>query len=67
MGFTEEDVSQLSDRLVDALIIWGDDDAIAARVAEYRQAGADQVAVNLITGSMELPVAEWRRMADLLV
>jgi hypothetical protein len=41
MGFTEDDISQLSDRLVDALVIWGDDDTIAAQVAEHRQAGAD--------------------------
>jgi probable F420-dependent oxidoreductase len=66
MGFTEEDIGQLSDRLVDALVIWGDDATIAARVAEHRQAGADQVAVSLITGSSELPVAEWRRLADVL-
>ena len=66
MGFTEEDVSQLSDRLVDGLVAWGDEAAIAARVAEHRQAGADQVAVNLITGSAELPLAGWRRLADVL-
>ena len=66
MGFTDDDTSQLSDRLVDALVVWGDEATIAARVAEHRQAGADQVAVNLITGSPELPVAQWRRLADVL-
>jgi len=66
MGFTDDDTSQLSDRLVDALVTWGDEATIAARVAEHRQAGADQIAVNLITGSPELPVTQWQRLADVL-
>jgi probable F420-dependent oxidoreductase len=66
MGFTEDDINQLSDRLVDGLVSWGDEATIAARVAEHRQAGADQVAVNLITGSPELPRADWRRLAAAL-
>lgn len=66
MGFTDDDISQVSDHLVDALVSWGDEATIAARVAEYRQAGADQIAVNLITGSSELPVDEWRRFAGVL-
>jgi probable F420-dependent oxidoreductase len=66
MGFTEEDVDQLGDRLVDALVVWGDEDALAARVAEHRAAGADQVVVNLITGSPELPVERWRDLAAAL-
>lgn len=45
MGFTDQDIEQLSDRLVDGLVAWGDADTIAARIAEYRQAGADHVAV----------------------
>lgn len=45
MGFTDEDIEQLSDRLVDGLVAWGDADTIATRIAEYRHAGADHVAV----------------------
>jgi probable F420-dependent oxidoreductase len=66
MGFTEDDISQLSDRLVDGLVSWGDEATIAAQVAAQRQAGADQVAVNMITGSPELPLAEWRTLAAAL-
>ncbi len=66
MGFAEDDITQLSDRLVDALVVWGDDDAIAARVRDLHQAGADQVAVSLITGSADLPLAHWRRLAAVL-
>jgi probable F420-dependent oxidoreductase len=66
MGFTDDDIGQLSDAFVDGLVSWGDDATIAARVGEHRQAGADQVAVNLITGSSELPLAHWRRLAAAL-
>ncbi|WIX89530.1 TIGR03620 family F420-dependent LLM class oxidoreductase [Amycolatopsis sp. DG1A-15b] len=47
MGFTEADIADLSDRLVDGLTVWGDFDAVAARLREYRAAGADQVVVRL--------------------
>jgi probable F420-dependent oxidoreductase len=33
MGFAEDEIAQLSDRLVDAVVAWGDLDAVAARVA----------------------------------
>ncbi|MEA2468655.1 MAG: hypothetical protein QOJ57_2781 [Thermoleophilaceae bacterium] len=56
-----------SDRLVDALIAWGDEDAIAARVQEHRDAGADQVAIQVITGEPDrLPRDEWRALAPAL-
>ncbi|SFW77396.1 TIGR03620 family F420-dependent LLM class oxidoreductase [Amycolatopsis australiensis] len=47
MGFTDADLADLSDRLVDALTVWGDFDTVAARLREYRAAGADQVVVPL--------------------
>ena len=34
-----------SDRLVDAVVAWGDVDAIAGRVRQHWDAGADHVAV----------------------
>lgn len=51
-----------SDRLVDDLIAWGDDDAIAARIREHRDAGADQVLLQVI-GAAGLPRDEWRALA----
>jgi probable F420-dependent oxidoreductase len=48
MGFTELDVDTLSDRLVDDLVNWGDVEAIAARVGEHQQAGADQVVLTIL-------------------
>ena len=48
VGFTDEDTSGGgSDRLIDAVIVRGDADAIAARVREHLVAGADHVCIQL--------------------
>jgi probable F420-dependent oxidoreductase len=50
MGFTDEDFADGgSDRLVDALIAHGDAAAVAGRIAEHLDAGADHVAIQLLT------------------
>lgn len=66
LGFTEDDISQASDRLVDALVVWGDEQTIARRVAEHHQAGADHVCVQVVTGEPALPRAQWRALAPAL-
>ncbi|ASR34430.1 LLM class F420-dependent oxidoreductase [Prauserella marina] len=48
MGFTAEQIATLDDALVDALIGWGDDAAIAARVGEHLEAGADHVVLGVL-------------------
>lgn len=67
LGFTPDDLSQVSDRLVDALVVWGDEEAIARRVADHRDAGADHVCVQVLTGDQELPRAQWRALAPALL
>jgi probable F420-dependent oxidoreductase len=55
LGFTDADFAGGgSDRLVDALIVWGDEKAIRARLDEQWQAGADHVCVQAI-GRTALP------------
>lgn len=67
LGFTEDDIQQASDRLVDALVAWGDEEAIAARVAEHLSAGADHVCVQALSGDpATLPRAQWRALAPAL-
>jgi probable F420-dependent oxidoreductase len=52
-----------SDRLVDALVAWGDVDAILARVEAHHAAGADHVAIQVVTSDRaELPREQWRRI-----
>jgi probable F420-dependent oxidoreductase len=49
LGFDDRDfASNGSDRLVDALVAWGDIDAIRARIQEHWEAGADQVCVQAL-------------------
>jgi len=63
-GFSEDDLAQVSDRLFDAIIAWGDEDAIMRRVAEHRAAGADHVCVQVLTADpREFPRERWRRIA----
>ena len=67
-GFTDDDIANGgSDRLVDALIGWGDEAAIAARVQQHRDAGADHVCVQVLTSDpASLPVEQWRILAPVL-
>jgi probable F420-dependent oxidoreductase len=54
-GFDDDDFAAGgSDRLVDAVIVWGDEKAIRARIDEHWQAGADHVCVQAI-GQTALP------------
>ncbi len=46
-GFGDADFAgNLSDRLVDALVAWGDEDALVARVEAHWAAGADHVCIH---------------------
>jgi probable F420-dependent oxidoreductase len=67
-GFTQDDVTSVSDRLFNALIAWGDEDAIVRRVAEHRDAGADHVCVQALTADpRDFPRKAWRRLATALL
>jgi len=67
-GFTDDDIADGgSDRLVDALIVWGDEARIAARVQEHRDAGADHVCIQVLTEDPRaFPVDQWRSLAPSL-
>ncbi|MFH9401389.1 LLM class F420-dependent oxidoreductase [Streptomyces sp. NPDC017638] len=69
LGFTEADVAEGgSDRLVDAVFAWGEEDRIRERVTAFHEAGADHVALQVVTADTGdvLPRQEWRRLASLL-
>jgi probable F420-dependent oxidoreductase len=68
LGFTDDDLADGgSDRLVDAFVVWGDEETIMARVDAHRDAGADHVCVQVLTHNlMEAPLAEWRTLAPAL-
>ncbi len=66
LGYTDDDLAGGgSDRLVDDLVAWGDIDTVLARVAEHHAAGADHVAVQVLTDEPAvLPRAQWARLAE---
>ena len=67
-GFSEDDLSSVSDRLFDAIIAWGDEEAVLRRVQEHLAAGADHVCVQVITADpREFPREQWRRLAAALL
>lgn len=63
-GFTDQDFADGgSDRLIDAVVAWGDVDAVRHRVREHLDAGADHVALQVLTAEDEPPLREWRELA----
>jgi len=46
MGFTDDDISDQSDRLVDAVVAWGSVDTIEARLQEHADAGASHICIH---------------------
>ncbi|MGW0824495.1 LLM class F420-dependent oxidoreductase [Streptomyces sp. NPDC002845] len=69
LGFTEDDFADGgSDRLIDAVYAWGDDDRIRTRIDAFHAAGADHVALQVVDDGPRdaLPRPAWRRLADLL-
>jgi probable F420-dependent oxidoreductase len=66
-GFTQEDVTSVSDRLFDAIIAWGDEETVLRRVNEHLAAGADHVCVQVLTADpTEFPREQWRRLGAAL-
>ena len=57
------------DRLVDALVAWGDEESIRERIDLHRAAGADHVCIQVLTDPTApgLPLAQWRQLAPVLV
>jgi probable F420-dependent oxidoreductase len=65
LGFTESDLADGgSDRLVDALVPWGDEDVIRERIQAHLAAGADHVALQVLN---EDKLAVLRVLAPALV
>jgi probable F420-dependent oxidoreductase len=64
MGFTPDDIAEVTDRLVDDLVIWGDADTIAARVRERLHAGADHIMLHVLSeGGQPGPIEVARTLA----
>jgi probable F420-dependent oxidoreductase len=68
LGFTDEDLGGgISDRLVDAIVAWGDEAAIQARVREHLDAGADHVSIQPLEPNRGLGLGQLRLLAPALL
>ena len=68
LGFGDADFADGgSDRLVDAIVGWGDGGDIADRVAQHHEAGADHVCLQVLTDDPStVPIEQWRVIAEAL-
>jgi probable F420-dependent oxidoreductase len=68
LGFDDDDVEVPgSDRLVDAIVCWGNVDTVASKVQEHFDAGADHVCIQVISGARDqFPIDEYRELAPAL-
>lgn len=68
LGFTDADIGDVSDKLVDAIVLWGDLDHIVAGINAHLDAGANHVCIQaLVEDANDLPLDDWRRLADALL
>jgi probable F420-dependent oxidoreductase len=69
LGFDEGDFKDGgSNQLIDAIIAWGDLNAIRNRIREHHSAGADHVCIQALTADPKgLPLREWRELAGALL
>lgn len=67
LGFDDDDLTAGgSDKLIDALVAWGDENAIESRVRQHREAGADHVCIQVLSEEGLLPRTVWRALAPVL-
>jgi probable F420-dependent oxidoreductase len=69
LGWSDEDISNDgSDRMIDAVIAWGDVDAILSRVKAHLDGGADHVCVQLrVESSADPALAGYAELASALL
>lgn len=69
LGFQASDLDEGgSDRLVDAIVAWGDIETIRERVRAHHAAGADHVCLQALTADLrEVPRDQWRALAKALL
>ena len=65
LGFSDDDIDGLSDRFVDAMVAWGDVDAIERRLAEHADAGATQVCIQALHPSAGIAAVDYDALAAL--
>jgi probable F420-dependent oxidoreductase len=67
-GYTDHDINAGgSDRLIDALVLHGSTDKIASRLRAHLDAGANHVAIQILTADGRNPMAAYQQLAHTLL
>jgi probable F420-dependent oxidoreductase len=67
LGYQEDDFANGgSDRLVDAIVAWGEEETIVARVREHLDAGANHVAIQAYSEDPGKSLAQLEQLAPTL-
>jgi probable F420-dependent oxidoreductase len=67
MGFSDDEITELDDRLVDALVGWGSPKSIVEGIRAHQRSGADHVALSVITDSPDAsPLKQYQTLAETL-
>jgi probable F420-dependent oxidoreductase len=68
LGYSEEEITGASDRVVDAIVAWGSLDDVLDRVKAHHDAGADHVCVQVLQADRtDVPLEAWRRLGEALL
>lgn len=68
LGFGDDDLAGAgSDRLIDAVVAWGEPDGIANHVRQHLDAGASHVCVQVLADHGSFPLAAYRELAPALM
>ena len=65
LGYTEEEITNADDRVVDAIVAWGTLDDVLDRVKAHHDAGANHVCVQVLEADRTaVPLDAWRAIGD---
>ena len=69
LGFSDDDlVGAGSDRLVDAIVAWGNMNAVTDRIRAHQSAGANHVCLQVLPPDPQaLPTPQWHELASALL
>ena len=59
LGFTDAEIDDRSPRFVDAVVVWGDEEAVRAGVQAHYDAGATQVCIQPLDPATGMGALDW--------
>lgn len=65
-GFTESDIDDMTDKLVDGIVACGDLDVTVDRIQQHLDAGADHVSIQVLVADndLDITIAHWHELAE---